>query len=303
MRMKADHFAKVRGMIKDLIDKLSASAQEEENQKNWCDDEMEKATNKRDEAIGNVETDLAAITETKAKIDELVEEVNELEVEIAALYKNVNEATTLRKAESAENSKTLKNAKIGLSAIKAATAVLKDFYDKAFLQTNKQPVADSDGQTIGDMAPKVASEDYKGKQDAASGILGMMAVIQSDFEGTISATTSEEKEAKTEHDKYVSDSETSLTEKKGLSKTKKGEIKGFESDLVEYKDDLKDHAGLKGDALDELAKLKPPCVETGASHEEKVKRREQEIESLKDAYKIFAEMTLLQHKHSNRRHH
>merc|ERR1719231_569765 len=122
----------------------------------------------------------------------------------------------------------------------------------------------------------------------------MMAVIQSDFEGTIEATEAEEKEATEEHEKFVSDSEASIDEKKDLSKTKNGEIKSFESDLVEYKDDLKDHAGLKGDALEELAKLKPPCVETGASHEEKVKRREQEIESLKDAYKIFAEMTLLQ---------
>merc|ERR1719161_798113 len=146
-------------MIKDLIAKLEASAQEEESQKGWCDDEMEKATAKRDEAIGNVEADLAAITETKAKIDEAVEVVNEAEVEIAALYKNMNEATTLRKAESAENSKTLKNAKIGLSAIKAATAVLKDFYDNALIQTS-QPVTDSDGKTIGDMAPKVASEEY-----------------------------------------------------------------------------------------------------------------------------------------------
>merc|ERR1719231_1545663 len=122
----------------------------------------------------------------------------------------------------------------------------------------------------------------------------MMAVIQSDFEGTIQATEAAEKEAVTEHEKFVSDSESSIDEKKTLSKTKNKDIKDLESDLVEYKDDLKDHAGLKGDALEELAKLKPPCVETGASHEEKVKRREQEIESLKDAYKIFAEMTLLQ---------
>lgn len=307
MRMKADHFAKIRGMIKDLIAKLEASAQEEESQKGWCDDEMEKATAKRDTAIGNVEGDLAAITETKAKIDEATEEVNLLEVEIAALYKNINEATELRKAESAENAKTLKDAKVGLSAIKAATAVLKDFYDKAALiQTSqKQPVADSDGQTIGDMAPKTAGGNYKGKQDAASGILGMMAVIQSDFEGTITATKASEKEAVKEHETFTTDSNASIDEKKTLSSTKKGEIKTLESSLVEYKDDLKDHASLKGDALEELAKLKPPCVETGASHEEKVKRREQEIESLKDAYKIFMEMTSFAEthkKHSIHRH-
>jgi len=291
-------------MIKDQVAKLEASAEEEESQKKLCDDEKEKATKKRDEAIGHVEGDLAAITETKAKIDEATEDVNELEVEIAALYKNVNEANTLRKAESAENAKTLKNAKVGLSAIKAATAVLKDFYDKAALiQTKAAPKADSDGNTIGDMAPKVAEGDYKGKQDAASGILGMMAVIQSDFEGTIEATEEAEKEAKTEHETFIKDSETSIDEKKELSKTRNGDIKTEESALVEFKDDLKDHASLKGDALEELLKLKPPCVSTGASHEEKVKRREQEIESLKDAYKIFLEMTSLAQTHKDVQRH
>jgi DNA repair exonuclease SbcCD ATPase subunit len=300
MRMKADHFAKIRGMIKDLVAKLEASAEEEETQKAWCDDEMEKATGKRDEQIGNVEDDLAAITETKAKIDEATEEVSEVEVEIAALYKNVNEANTLRKAESAENAKTLKDAKVGLSAIKAAIAVLKDFYDNALLiQTAQKPVADAEGKTIGDMAPKVDGSKYEGKQDAASGILGMMAVIESDFEGTIEATETSEKEAVKEHKTFVKDSEDSITEKKDLSKKRKGDIKQEESNLVDFKDDLRDHAGLKKDALDELAKLKPPCVSTGSSYDEKVKRREQEIESLKDAYKIFAEMTLLETKHEH----
>jgi len=300
MRMKADHFAKIRGMIKDLVAKLEASAEEEESQKAWCDDEMEKATSKRDDAIGNVEADLAAITETKAVIDEAAEDISVLEEEIASLYKNMNEANDLRKAESAENAKTLKDAKVGLAAIKAAIAVLKDFYDKqALVQTAQKPVADADGKTIGDMAPKVAEGEYAGQQDAAAGILGMMAVIQSDFEGTIEATEAGEKEAVEEHKTFVEDSEASITEKKDLSKTRRGDEKQAQSDLVEFKDDLRDHAGLKKDALDELAKLKPPCVSTGSSYDEKVKRREQEIESLKDAYKIFAEMTLLETKHAH----
>merc|ERR1719335_610454 len=59
IRMKEDHFVKVRGMIKDLIAKLKADAAAEADQKAWCDEEMEKATSQRDENIALREGDLA----------------------------------------------------------------------------------------------------------------------------------------------------------------------------------------------------------------------------------------------------
>jgi len=42
-------------------------------------------------------------------------------------------------------------------------------------------------------------------------------------------------------------------------------------------------------ALDELLKLKPVCVDSGMSWEERTARREQEVESLKNALKILQE--------------
>merc|ERR1719174_3457955 len=60
IRMKEDHFVKVRGMMKDLVAKLEADAAAEADQKAWCDEEMEKSTSKRDENIGNMEGDGAA---------------------------------------------------------------------------------------------------------------------------------------------------------------------------------------------------------------------------------------------------
>merc|ERR1719160_1953346 len=60
IRMKEDHFVKVRGMIKDLVAKPEADASAEADQKAWCDEEMEKSTSKRDENIGAMEGDLAS---------------------------------------------------------------------------------------------------------------------------------------------------------------------------------------------------------------------------------------------------
>jgi hypothetical protein len=293
IQMKEDHFVKVRGMIKDLVSKLEADAAAEGDQKAWCDSEMEKATSKRDENIGAMEGDLASKTKAEAKIAELAEEVQTLTEEIAELLKSLNEATQLRGKEQAENTKTLADANGGLAGVKKAMKILKDFYDNAFIQTNasyKPPKGDASGNTVGDLAPDSFSGDFSGNQDAASGIIGQLDVIKSDFEGTIEATKQAETDAEDKFQDYKSESETDMSDKEQMIKDKTGESNTEKGNRAEFKDDLRTHTELKTDALAELAKLKPACVDTGSDHEEGVARREQEIESLKNAYVIFDEM-------------
>merc|ERR1719460_3342271 len=101
IQMKEDHFVKVRGMIKDMVAKLEADAAAEGDQKAWCDSEMEKATSKRDENIGESEGDLAAKTKAEAAVAKLKEEIQELLTEISELTTALNEATELRGKEKA----------------------------------------------------------------------------------------------------------------------------------------------------------------------------------------------------------
>merc|ERR1719420_1334241 len=193
--MKEDHFVKVRGLIKDLVAKLEADASAEADQKAWCDEEMEKSTSKRDENIGAMEGDLAAKTSAEAKIAKLEEEIATLTSEVAELTKALNEATQLRGQEKAENTKTLADANGGLAGVKKAMKILKDFYDNALIQTGtsyKPPKGDASGNTVGDLAPDTFSGDFAGNQDAASGIIGQLDVIKSDFEANIDATKSAE---------------------------------------------------------------------------------------------------------------
>merc|ERR1719420_1020509 len=182
IRMKEDHFVKVRGMIKDLVAKLEADASAEADQKAWCDEEMEKSTSKRDENIGEMEGDLASKSSAEAKIAKLNEEIATLISEVAELTKALNEATQLRGEEKAENTKTLADANAGLAGVTKAMKILHDFYDNAFIQY-KPPKGDASGNTVGDLAPDSFSGDFSGNQDAATGIIGQLDVIKSDFEG------------------------------------------------------------------------------------------------------------------------
>jgi len=293
IQMKEDHFVKVRGMIKDMIAKLEADAAAEGDQKAWCDSEMEKATSQRDENIGAAEGDLAAKSKSTATIAQLKEEIQTLLEEISELNKSLNEATQLRAKENAENTKTLSDANAGLAGVTKAMKILKDFYDNALIQTRtsyKPPNSDASGMTVGDLAPDTFEGDFAGNQDAATGIIGQLDVIKSDFEGTIDATKSAEDTAESEFNDYKTETEGDVSEKEGLIKTKEGEVDSETASLSDATDDLKDHTKLKEEALEELAKLKPACVDTGSDYAEKVARREQEIESLKNAYVIFDEM-------------
>merc|ERR1719377_132412 len=95
-----DPFAKVKGLIKELIDRLMAEAQAEATEKAYCDSEMAKTEEKKSE----LEDDIAKLT---AKIDkaattsaQLKEEVKALQAELAELAKQQAEMDKIRKEES-----------------------------------------------------------------------------------------------------------------------------------------------------------------------------------------------------------
>jgi hypothetical protein len=77
----------------------------------------------------------AAIEDGKATITALAESTKTLSAEVADLEKAMTEATALRKSEKATNEQTVEDAKAAQKAVEAATAVLKDFYDKALSAT------------------------------------------------------------------------------------------------------------------------------------------------------------------------
>jgi len=290
-----DHFVKVRSLIKDLIKKLKADAKAEASSKSFCDKGMSKAVEKRDKSAAARETASAQIDTTESNINTLKADIEDLANEIADLNKDLKEALELRTREKADNKKTISNANDGKKAVDSAISLLNKFYGSALLQANAHqtytpPNADSSGKTVGDLAPDAgfsSDEEYKGKTDSSKGIVGMLEVISSDFERTSKTTTSAEAAAVKDYNEIKTDTEKSLKDKAKLKKTKGTDVESKTSDLTGFKDDLKDANEMNEEALEELDKLKVSCVDGEETYAERVAKRKEEIEALKQALEIF----------------
>merc|ERR1719387_3177770 len=120
---------KVKKMIKDLIVKLMEEANQEAEQKGFCDTEMATNEQTRTEKASAVETLKAEIDELTASNAKLTESITTLTQNVADIEAAMAKATTIREEE--KNAETVKDAQAAQTAVAQALAVLKDFYDKA----------------------------------------------------------------------------------------------------------------------------------------------------------------------------
>merc|ERR1719409_974322 len=111
---------------------------------------------------------------------------------------------------------------------------------------------------------------------SAGGVVGMLEVIQSDFARLEAETKAAEAEAATEYTTFMRDSEVDRTQKskdiEHKTKTKQDQAQALE----ETKTDLEGTQKELDAALRYYDKLKPSCVDSGVSYEDRVARRKQE---------------------------
>merc|ERR1719424_1049414 len=92
-------FAKVEGLIKDMIAKLEAEAEAEATEKAYCDEQMAKTQAKKEDLDGTIAKLTSKIDQAAARSASLKEEVVELEKELAALAKSQAEMDKIRAEE------------------------------------------------------------------------------------------------------------------------------------------------------------------------------------------------------------
>jgi len=277
---EADPFAKVKGLITDMIATLEAEAEEDATQKAYCDKEMSEATAKKDELTAESDKLSTKIAQDKAASAKLKEEVATLQNELASMAKAKAEADKLRAEENAAYKKNSAEMKMGIEGVKKALSVLKEYYAKA------------------DKAHGAA-------EGAGSGIIGLLEVAESDFTKGLTEMTAEEETAAADYEAYCKEDEIANVQKSQDVKYKTKEAAGLDKAVAELSGDLATVTDELSAVLKGLDKLKEMCVAKAEPYAEKKARREAEIAGLKEALQILeGEAALIQKtaKHARRHH-
>jgi len=271
MNAGPDVFGKVRGMISEMIDKLVAEAAEEADHKAWCDKEMGDARAKIEDHTARVEKLSTRIDKAEAAIAQLTDSIAQLQGELAELAKQQAAMDAMRVDEKAEFQKAKKDYTDGVEGLTMALQVLRDYYaagDAALLQQ-----------------PSVAVHAKSG--DAATGIIGMLEVAQSDFSKLLADAEVEEQSAQDAYEKITQENAVSKAMKEGDVKYQTKEKAGLEKTVAEHQED-RDGEQAELDAVSEyLAKVAPGCTTKPMTYKERKQRRENEIAGLKEALSIL----------------
>ncbi|CEM37375.1 unnamed protein product [Vitrella brassicaformis CCMP3155] len=283
-----DPFTKVKKMIQDLIVRLMEEANAEAEHKGWCDTELKANEQTRKSKSDEVDTLASEVEELTANINKLAQEVADTTSELSELEAAMAKASEHRQKEKETNKQTIADAQEAQTAVAQALTILKEFYAKAGEATAFLQLKSALYQTPEADAPMTWDESFKGGgQGGKGGVVAMLEVIQSDFARLETETKADEEQASKDYLSFMMESQVNKAtmEKDIEDKTEKKHT--LEGDKQEK---IQDHEGAQKEldaALAYYEKLKPACVDTSVSYEDRVARRKEEIESLQEALKIL----------------
>merc|ERR1719160_2148074 len=157
-------------------------------------------------------------------------------------------------------------------------AVLKDFYEKdSFVQTGSDAASPDD-----------SFADAPESHGAGSGVIGILEIAITDFAHLEQETTTAASSAAHEYEVFMKETQVQQAvwakdlEYKNTAKVKTaGDLQRAKTDLEGYQKEL--------DAVNMyIDKLKPQCTTQPDSYEERKKRRDAELASLREALAILA---------------
>merc|ERR1719331_3414787 len=196
-------------MIQEMIEKLVEEAGKEAEHKAYCDKEMGETKIKMEDKTDDVDDLNTSIDQATSKIAKLSEDIATLQNELAQIAAAQKEATELREKEKEG----------GLEGVGMALQVLRDYYaekEEALLQESK----------------------HEKSSGAASGIIGMLEVVESDFSKLLAEGSADEEQAQKAYDEMTQENKVTTATKETEVKYKTKDKKETENLLVELKTDL-----------------------------------------------------------------
>merc|ERR1719450_1133065 len=167
-------------MIQKMVFRLMNEQKEEDEHKDWCDMELEKSTESKDDKTEKVEKLTIKVNELDSAIKLLISQITENNEKVAEITAYQKTETDLRDENHAEIVLTIKDATDAQAALTEATAVLKDFYKESgmiakepweFVQTASRRDVELPEK------PSTWDSSYTGTADPKSGADGVLTIL------------------------------------------------------------------------------------------------------------------------------
>jgi len=259
---KADVFAKIKGLIQDMITKLEEEAENDATEKVFCDKNLKETRDKKADKEAEIEKITAKIDKMMAQSKQLKSQTAELQKELTELATSQATMDTVRQEEKAQFEANKAETEKALVGVKKALKVLNEYYAKA---------GESAAHAHGDM------------DATATGIIGMIEMCESDFSKGLAEMVQVEQTAVRDYDQQSKENEITRTTKEQDAKYKTKEAASLDKSVTEYESD---NAGVNTElnAVNEyLRELEGRCIAKAETYTERKARREAEIQGLKDA--------------------
>merc|ERR1719240_2445336 len=163
----ADPFAKIKGLISDMITKLTKEAEEEATEKAYCDEQMANTEAKKAELDDTIAKLTNKIDKAASRSASLKEEVVQLEADLAALAKSQSEMDKIRAEENANFKVVKAELSQGLAGVQKALSVLRDYYGGAAAMIQEEQPA--------------PPQQHSKASGAGGSIINILEVCESDF--------------------------------------------------------------------------------------------------------------------------
>jgi hypothetical protein len=260
-----DPFAKIKGLISDMIDRLEKQAAEEAEKKAYCDKEKAKNEKIRDDRSAKLDKYSARLDKAKAERDELKQLVAQLSSDLAEAEETFRAATELRQQQAATHAQLMADTTTGLNGIAQAIETLKEFYGKEHA--------------------------HEAKTDSATNVIALLETAQEDLIKMKTDGETEEAAAQDAYTKMKNDHEVLKASKEAEMKGAEAEIKSLGASIKELKTDVSSTQEELDAVLDYLEKLKDQCTHKVMSFEERAAKMKAEIEGLQQALDILENET------------
>merc|ERR1712136_434777 len=206
-----DPFAKVKGLISDMISRLEQKASADATHKAYCDKELSESRAKKEAKLAELAKLTASIDTKTAKSAQLKREVSELQTSLGELAASQAAITKLRAEEKDAFATNKRDLEEGIEGVRSALGVLRDYYGGA------------------ETAHATAGE--------STGIIGLLEVIESDFSKNLAEITAAEESAAVAYDRESKENEIEKTKKEKDVEYKTKEAEGLDRTLTELSSD------------------------------------------------------------------